>query len=491
MKPRIFIGSSVEGLSVAYAIQQNLLHDAETTVWDQGVFELSSTTIESLTKTLSNSDFGIFVFSPDDVVKIRGSESTAVRDNVLFEMGLFIGKLGRERVFFIVPDGADIHIPTDLLGVTPGRFDAARSDGSMQAATGPVSHQIRTQIKTLGALNADKTPPNELKKPKEPEEDGANWIYDFIDKRYDAAIEKLRNSTGNEDGMSAGNAETWIAYCEFKKNQRIGIERFTETSKKFSSDTAVQTLIASFLRSEKLTDKAAELLTSLSPNIVEHPAIRVALAECHASNEEGEKAIELLNKSDPRKNPDVALCLANLQEESDDTAAALKTVILAYPNNQRHAALRYKIARLAMGEGANEIALYLLDELTKEFPNASDYLGYLGNCCVELDLMDQAMHAYKRAEAAASQGEKYWIISNIGNLYFAKGFPTEAIAQLKRSIELNDNSDYAHDRLSRSLKLRDEEHKNMTRKKKEGVQKLRELCKNYNDSGESGENQQV
>lgn len=477
MKSKIFIGSSVEGLGIAYSIQQNLLHDAETTVWDQGVFELSGTTMESLEKTLSGSDFGIFVFSPDDVLKIRGKEFSAVRDNVLFEMGLFIGRLGRDRVFFILPNGADMHIPTDLLGITPGRYDPNRSDGSMQAATGPVSHQIRLKIKSLGSLNVEKTAPSEPQKSKGQEEESTDWIYDFIHKRYDIAIEKLRKSVGTEEGMTEGKVEVWIAYCEFKKNQTAGLLQFFEISKKLSTEVESQTLIASFLRAEKLIDKAAELIELLPADVKNHPAIRVALAECHASNQDDEKAIELLVKSDPQLNPDVAICLANLQEERDEKAEALKTLVSSYANHQRHIELRYKLARLAMDENHDEIALFLLDELSKENPKSSDYLGYLGNCCMALDLPDQAMQAYKKAEEVAPESGRSWIVSNIGNVYFAKGLPSEAINHLNRSIDLYKNSDYAHDRLSRSIKLKDEEQKIMSKKKKSGLQKLRDMCK--------------
>jgi predicted nucleotide-binding protein len=96
-KPRAFIGSSSESLGVAYAVQQNLADDVEAVVWNQGVFELSLSTIESLTKSLANTDFGIFVFSPDDIARIRGTDAHTVRDNVSFEFGLFVGRLGRER----------------------------------------------------------------------------------------------------------------------------------------------------------------------------------------------------------------------------------------------------------------------------------------------------------------------------------------------------------------------------------------------------------
>lgn len=180
MKPRIFIGSSVEGLNIAYSIQQNLTHDAEVTVWDQGVFELSKTTIESLVEKLDDSDFGIFVFSGDDITTIRDTTKTTVRDNVLFEFGLFIGKLSRERVFFITPSNTDLHLPTDLLGITPGKFEANRDDGSLQAATGPVSNQIRQQIKKLG-----KRAENEDIGKYPDEKEGLNskendWISDLI-----------------------------------------------------------------------------------------------------------------------------------------------------------------------------------------------------------------------------------------------------------------------------------------------------------------------
>lgn len=148
MKPRLFVGSDAESLEVARAIQTELDHDAEVTVWTQDIFRLTESTIGSLLSHLNNAEFGVFVFSPTDVVEIRGARLSAIRDNVLFELGLFMGRLGREKTFFVLPRSAsNIRLPTDLLGITPATFDDMRTDGNVQASVGAACSAIRSAIR--------------------------------------------------------------------------------------------------------------------------------------------------------------------------------------------------------------------------------------------------------------------------------------------------------------------------------------------------------
>jgi predicted nucleotide-binding protein len=159
-KPRVFVGSSVESLSVAYAVQQNLDHDAEVTVWPQGIFHLSAGILDSLIKALGKADFGVFVFAPSDTLRLRQKNYAAVRDNVVFEMGLFIGKLGQKRTFFVIPDGTkNLRVPTDLTGIAPGKYNARRKDKNLQAALGPFCDQVRGQIKKLRTIKKPPRPP--------------------------------------------------------------------------------------------------------------------------------------------------------------------------------------------------------------------------------------------------------------------------------------------------------------------------------------------
>ena len=150
MKPRIFIGSSVERLSTAYAVQENLQYDSLTTVWTQGIFQLSSNSLDDLLNALKNFDFAIFIFHPDDITKIREQTFQTIRDNLIFELGLFMGRLGKEHVYFLIPEGMDnMHLPTDLLGVLPGTYDSHREDVNLKASLGPFCNQVREKIKNF------------------------------------------------------------------------------------------------------------------------------------------------------------------------------------------------------------------------------------------------------------------------------------------------------------------------------------------------------
>lgn len=149
-KPRVFVGSSVESLDIAYAVQENLEFVAEVTVWSQGIFDLTRTTLQSLMQAVDTFDFAVFIFTPDDVLKMRGETSSAVRDNVVFELGLFLGGLGEDRAFIILPRGAELHLPTDLAGVTPATYETKRRDNNFVAALGPACTRIKRAMEESG-----------------------------------------------------------------------------------------------------------------------------------------------------------------------------------------------------------------------------------------------------------------------------------------------------------------------------------------------------
>src|SRR3954447_19463502 len=101
IKPALFVGSSSEGLEFARAVRSLLEQDAEVTLWNEGFFALGNTFIESLVNSLHRFDFATVVLTPDDMIKSREVTTLGPRDNALFELGLFIGRLGRERTFVI------------------------------------------------------------------------------------------------------------------------------------------------------------------------------------------------------------------------------------------------------------------------------------------------------------------------------------------------------------------------------------------------------
>lgn len=122
---KVFIASSSEGLDVAKRIRLLLLHEldrqAEVKLWNHA-FDLTASYIESLEKATAHADFAILVLTPDDVTISRQSETPAPRDNIIFELGLFMGRLGRERCFIVQENTPGLKLPSDLRGMPSATF---------------------------------------------------------------------------------------------------------------------------------------------------------------------------------------------------------------------------------------------------------------------------------------------------------------------------------------------------------------------------------
>lgn len=128
-KPKLFIGSSNKNLRVAKVIAEGLEEYAEARVWDEGVFGLNQGFLEVLLSKLEEYDFAVFILAPDDMVTSNEESKPSPRDNVLFESGLFMGVLGRSRVFLVYDHVAGLKIPSDLAGVTLASYDGTRIQG--------------------------------------------------------------------------------------------------------------------------------------------------------------------------------------------------------------------------------------------------------------------------------------------------------------------------------------------------------------------------
>src|SRR5262245_60995126 len=151
-QPTVFIGSSTEQLPTARALAKRLKDFSAPVVWDEAPFQLNAAILEGLLKAAQETDYAVFVFEPDDVTRIRSTDARTVRDNVLFEFGLFVGRIGPGRTFWISSNESDGHLPADLVGLTHLVFQRPASSESV-ALEGALSHataRLRDVISTQG-----------------------------------------------------------------------------------------------------------------------------------------------------------------------------------------------------------------------------------------------------------------------------------------------------------------------------------------------------
>ncbi|MGH8910280.1 MAG: TIR domain-containing protein [Egibacteraceae bacterium] len=151
-RPRIFIGSSTEGLEVGKALEGLLEREAEAILWTRGVFRAGHGALEALESIKDSLDAAVLILTPDDVIESRNLTIMGPRDNVVFELGFFTGQLGRRRCFLLYNRDLSLKIPSDLEGVTPLTY-GSRSDSNLRAALGPACTELMNRCRELGPFD--------------------------------------------------------------------------------------------------------------------------------------------------------------------------------------------------------------------------------------------------------------------------------------------------------------------------------------------------
>jgi CRP/FNR family transcriptional regulator, cyclic AMP receptor protein len=146
----LFILSSSEALPIAHEIQNTFAHDNfSVVICSDGVFTASAYPIESLEQAVDASDFALAIAQPGDFITSRGHTIAVPRDNVIFELGLFIGRLGRKRTFLLEPRGDNGKLPSDLSGLITIPYRPGKPH-ELPSLLRPACHHIRKIINEFG-----------------------------------------------------------------------------------------------------------------------------------------------------------------------------------------------------------------------------------------------------------------------------------------------------------------------------------------------------
>lgn len=146
---KLFIGSSGSSVTVADLIAKRLerMGFVKVRVWNEGVFTLNNGVLDRLLEIVKEYDFAVMIWGPDDMTESKGESAASPRDNVIFECGLFMGVLGKGRVFIVYDSNVTIKVPSDFAGITLAPYDGSRIEEDGESAIRNASDQIAAEIR--------------------------------------------------------------------------------------------------------------------------------------------------------------------------------------------------------------------------------------------------------------------------------------------------------------------------------------------------------
>ena len=142
-KTRVLIVAPQEAGEIARTIGAAFANDPfEIVIWKEGVFHGSRYAIETLEGELDRADVA---------VAVAGANAASSHEHIIFELGFFLGRLGRHRTFLIEARDEEMELPKELAGINTITYSLHIGDGKDLAhALAPACNRLRKLIGELG-----------------------------------------------------------------------------------------------------------------------------------------------------------------------------------------------------------------------------------------------------------------------------------------------------------------------------------------------------
>jgi len=135
---------------LAAKARDGLADIAKAKLWDDpDVRRLNEHFLDTLLRLADQADVAVVILTPDDVVRSRKQSMRSPRDYLIFEAGLFFGRLGLQRTFLVAPDTPEFKLPTDIASIVIAKYPVPLTDTRALTAVLP---GLRNAIQNCGTI---------------------------------------------------------------------------------------------------------------------------------------------------------------------------------------------------------------------------------------------------------------------------------------------------------------------------------------------------
>lgn len=146
-RPNIFMIATAEQYDEAEEIELALGPGFDTELWrESDLAPPGSYALERLNASAMMADIAIVLAHPDDLKRGLGSDGTAQRESVLFELGYLISILGRHRTLLLIPEGSTSKLPEEFKGMRPWTYPEIGGKIPKNVALAPVVKRLIAYI---------------------------------------------------------------------------------------------------------------------------------------------------------------------------------------------------------------------------------------------------------------------------------------------------------------------------------------------------------